>query len=80
MKNTWLKNHILELLAIIAVGQFILVIVCILFHIVKANETTTMMILTNSFAFAMTAFNYYFGSSKSSKDKQIQLDKIENEK
>lgn len=80
MKTTWLKIHIAELLAIIAVAQFVIVMLCILFRVVKTNDTTTLMILTNSFTLAFTGFQYYFGSSKGSKDKQLQLDKQEENK
>ncbi len=75
MKNNWLKEHIVELLAIIGVSQFVIVILYVLFTPVKATESTTLMILTSSGNIAMLILAFYFGSSKGSKDKQIELDK-----
>lgn len=68
MKNI-LKENIMEILAIGAVLQFLLVSVLILFKVVKANENTTIMILTSSTMIVTTVLNFYFGSSKGSKDK-----------
>jgi hypothetical protein len=73
--KTFIKENIIELLAIGAVAQFVLVIILILFRVVMSSEPTTMMILTSSTMIATTVLNFYFGSSKGSKDKQIQLDK-----
>lgn len=73
--KTWLKINIMEMLAIGGILQFLLVSLLILFHAVKATEPTTIMILTSSTMIATTVLNFYFGSSKGSKDKQIELDK-----
>lgn len=75
--NNWLKDHIVELLAIVAVLQFVVVIFYVLFREVKTNDSTTLMILTTSGNIAMLVLAFYFGSSKGSKDKQDQLDKLE---
>ena len=78
MKN-WLKINIMEILAIGGVLQFLIVSLLVLFRVVKSTENTTVMILTSSTMIATTVLNFYFGSSKGSKDKQAQIDKIENE-
>lgn len=75
MKNNWLKEHIVELLAVIAVAQSIAVMLYVLFTPVKSTESTTLMILTQSGNIAMLVLAFYFGSSKGSKDKQAELDK-----
>lgn len=80
MKNNWLKEHIVEILAIIAVFQWVVVRFYILFTPPKVDQSTTLMILSDSSAMAMLVLAFYFGSSKGSKDKQIQLDKIEDAK
>ena len=78
MKN-WLKINIMEIIAIGGVLQFLIVSLLVLFRVVKSTENTTVMILTSSTMIATTVLNFYFGSSKGSKDKQAQIDKIENE-
>lgn len=78
MKTNWLKDHIVELLAVIGVLQFVLVMFYVLFHQVKASDSTTLMILTSSMNVAMLVLAFYFGSSKGSKDKQITLDAIQD--
>lgn len=75
MKTNWLKEHIVELLAVIAVMQSIIVMLWVLFHEVKSTDSTTLMILSQSGNIAMLVLAFYFGSSKSSKDKQAILDK-----
>lgn len=65
----WLKENIVEILALGALLQFLSVILFVLFKEVKSNETTTMMILTSSTNIVVIILSYYFGSSKSSKDK-----------
>lgn len=77
MKN-YLKNNIVELLALGATIQFLIVILFVLFKEVKSNETTTMMILTSSTNIIVIVLSYYFGSSKGSKDKQTKLDELES--
>lgn len=72
----FIKQNIMELLAIGGVLQFLFVSLLVLFRVVKANENTTIMILTSSTMIATTVLNYYFGSSKGSKDKQEQIDKM----
>lgn len=74
----FLKNNIVELIALGAFIQFLIVIMFVLFRDVKSNETTTMMILTSSTNIVVIVLTYYFGSSKGSKDKQIKLDEIES--
>jgi len=71
----FLKKNIVEILAIGATIQFLIVILFVLFKEVKSNETTTMMILTSSTNIVVIVLSYYFGSSKGSKDKQAELDK-----
>jgi hypothetical protein len=73
MKSNWLKEHIMEVLAIGGVIQFLVVSLLILFRAVKASDNTTIMILTSSTMIATTVLNFYFGSSKSSKDKDKQI-------
>jgi uncharacterized membrane protein len=73
--KTWLKINIMEVLAVGSVLQFLLVSLLVLFHVVKSESNTTIMILTSSTMIATTVLNFYFGSSKGSKDKQIELDK-----
>lgn len=65
----WLKENIVEILAIGALFQFLFVVMFVLFHEVKSNDTTTMMILTSSTNIVVIILSFYFGSSKSSKDK-----------
>lgn len=76
MKNNWLKEHIMELLAIGGVIQFLIVSLLILFRAVKTTDSTTIMILTSSTMIATTVLNFYFGSSKSSKDKDKQIQEL----
>jgi uncharacterized membrane protein len=73
--KTWLKINIMEVLAVGSVLQFLLVSLLVLFHVVKSESNTTIMILTSSTMIATTVLNFYFGSSKGSKDKQMELDK-----
>lgn len=80
MTKTWLKQNIVELLAIGAVIQFLIICLLILFKQVKASDPTTMMILTASAGYVSTVLGFYFGSSKGSKDKQEKLDKIDETK
>lgn len=75
MKN-WLKEHIVEILAISCVLQFVVIMFYVLFKEVKSTDSTTLMILTSSGNVAMLVLAFYFGSSKGSKDKQAKLDKI----
>lgn len=65
----------MEILAIGGVIQFLVVSLLVLFRVVRSTENTTVMILTSSTMIATTVLNYYFGSSKGSKDKQDQLNK-----
>jgi len=74
----YLKQNIVELLALGAVIQFLIVILFVLFKEVKSNETTTMMILTSSTNIVVIVLSYYFGSSKGSKDKQAKIDELTN--
>lgn len=71
----FLKRNIMEILAIGGVIQFLVVSLLVLFRVVRSTENTTVMILTSSTMIATTVLNYYFGSSKGSKDKQDQLNK-----
>lgn len=80
MKTTnWLKQHIVELLAVIAVAQWLIVRLYILFADSRTDQSTTLVILSDSNSIAMLVLAFYFGSSKGSKDKQAKLDEI-NEK
>lgn len=72
------KQNIMEILAIGGVIQFLVVSLLVLFKVVKSTENTTIMILTSSTMIATTVLNYYFGSSKGSKDKQDKLDSLNN--
>lgn len=72
------KNNIMEILAVGGIIQFLVVSLLVLFRAVKSNDNTTVMILTSSTMIATTVLNYYFGSSKGSKDKQELLDKKQN--
>lgn len=76
MNKNWIKEHIVELLALAGVCQFLIVILFVLFKEVKTNETTTMMILTSSTNILVLILSYYFGSSQGSKDKQKKLDEL----
>lgn len=76
--TTWLKTNIMEVLAIGAVLQFLMVSLLILFKAVKATDNTTIMILTSSTMIATTVLQFYFGSSKGSKDKQSKIDELES--
>ena len=72
----YLKNNIMEILAVGGVIQFLVVSLLILFRVVKSTENTTIMILTSSTMIATTVLNYYFGSSKGSKDKQEKINEL----
>lgn len=74
----FVRHNIMEILAIGGIIQFLVVSLLILFHAVKSTDNTTVMILTSSTMIATTVLNYYFGSSKGSKDKQDLLDKKQN--
>ena len=74
----YLKQNIVELLALGAVIQFLIVILFVLFKEVKSNETKTMMILTSSTNIVVIVLSYYFGLSKGSKDKQAKIDELTN--
>lgn len=74
--KVWIKENIVELMALGALIQFLIVILFVLFKDVKSNETTTMMILTSSTNIVVIVLTYYFGSSKGSKDKQDKLDSL----
>lgn len=74
--KSFIKENIMEILAIGAVIQFLTVSLLILFRAVKASDNTTIMILTSSTMIATTVLNFYFGSSKGSKDKQEKLDNV----
>lgn len=76
--TTWLKINIMEILAIGAVLQFLTVSLLILFKAVKSTDNTTIMILTSSTMIATTVLQFYFGSSKGSKDKQSKIDELES--
>ena len=76
--TTWLKTNIMEVLALGAVLQFLTVSLLILFKAVKATDNTTIMILTSSTMIATTVLQFYFGSSKGSKDKQSKIDELES--
>lgn len=76
----FVKANIMEILAIGGILQFLAVSLLILFRAVKASDNTTIMILTSSTMIATTVLNYYFGSSKGSKDKQDKLDELSNTK
>jgi len=78
MKNEWLKTNIVEILALGAVFQFLLINLLILFKAVKTSENTTIIILTSSTNVMIMVMAYYFGSSKGSKDKQTKLDEQVN--
>lgn len=80
MNKNWLKDHIVELLAILGVAQFIAVIIFVLFKSVKSDNTSTMMILTSSTNIALMVLGFYFGSSKGSRDKQAKIDEIADSK
>lgn len=72
----FIKRNIVELIALGAFIQFMIVVLFVLFKEVKSNETTTMMILTSSTNIVVIVLSYYFGSSKGSKDKQTKLDEL----
>jgi len=73
---SWLKKNITEILAISAILQFLMVILLILFKKVLTDTSTTMIILTSSTMMVTNVLQFYFGSSKGSKDKQKKLDEI----
>ena len=75
----FLKKNIVELIALGAFVQFMTVILFVLFREVKSNETTTMMILTSSTNIVVIVLSYYFGSSKGSKEKDKQIQELQNE-
>lgn len=77
MTKSFIKENIMEILAIGGVLQFLMVSLLILFRVVKANESTTVTILTGSLMIATTVLNFYFGSSKGSKDKQTKIEELE---
>lgn len=78
MAKNFFKDNIIEILAIGAVIQFLIVILFILIREVKSTETTTMMILTSSTNIVVIVLSYYFGSSKGSRDKQNKLEELTN--
>lgn len=78
-KEKWFKENIMEILAICGIIQFLSVSLLVLFKAVKSTDNTTVMILTSSTMIAATVLNFYFGSSKGSKDKQNKIDEM-NEK
>ncbi len=80
MNKNWLKDHIVELLALLALAQSIVVMMYVLFREVKSSDSTTLMILSQSGNIAMLVLAYYFGSSKGSKDKQETIDLLSESK
>lgn len=74
--KTFIKENIVELLALGAVAQFLMVNLLVLFHQVKTQDTTTTIILTSSTNIVVIVLSFYFGSSKSSKDKQAKIDEL----
>lgn len=73
MKN-WLKEHIVEVLALFICSMGIVVYLLILFRYVKTTESTTITILTSVTNLMIMVLSYYFGSSMGSKQKQAKLD------
>jgi hypothetical protein len=75
-----IKDHIVELLAL-GVGLLCAAIYCmVLFRVVKTSESTTITILTSVTNLFLMVISYYFGSSKSSKDKDKQISELQEEK
>lgn len=74
----WLAKNIAPLLAIIFTGIFLTIIILVLTKNVKANDTNTSSIITGMFGIVMMIIGYYFGSSKSSNEKQKQMNEMMN--
>lgn len=75
MKN-WLSENIASLIALSFLVFSFIVFLLILLHQVKTSESTTITILATISNILMLIFGYYFGSTKSSKDKDKQIENL----
>ncbi len=74
----WLNKNVASLLAIIWILVTVGTNFLILTHTVKAADNITYLIVTNVNNIALLIIGYFFGSSKSSKDKDTTITNLTN--
>ncbi len=75
--QSWLQKNITPVLALVFTTMFFVIIMLVLTHQVKANDTNTSSIITGMFGVVMMIIGYYFGSSSKSAVKQQEtVDKM----
>lgn len=77
MKNkNWLSDNIVSIVAITTILFCFTVFLLVLTRQVKTSESTTITILANTSNIVILVLSFYFSSTKSSKDKDAQLNNI----
>ena len=79
-KQNWLSQNIVSVLAILWTLFTFYILKLVLLKEVKAAENITFLIINTVSNIIMIIIGYYFGSSSGSKDKQITLDKVTENK
>jgi hypothetical protein len=64
MKNSWLKDHITSLIAILTVIACTTIQLIILLKETKSDPQTTGTVLQGTLGIEMLVLSYYFGASK----------------
>jgi hypothetical protein len=72
-KNTWLKDNITSIMAILWTLATVIIIIVILTREVKTDDKTTYLILGSQYGLAMLMAGYYWGSTKSFNEK-VKMD------
>lgn len=80
MKKNWLSENISSIIALAFLGFAFTIFLLVLLRQVKTTESTTITILASVTNILMLIIGFYFGSSKSGKDKDKQIENLTIEK
>jgi hypothetical protein len=79
-QKNWLSDNIASIIALSFIAFSFIIFLLILTQTVKTSESTTITILASLTNILMLIFGYYFGSTKSSKEKDKQIAQMSMDK
>lgn len=77
-KPSWFNEHIVSLIASAIIIFTFTTYMLVLTKSIPASESTAITIISSQTNILMLVVGFYFGSSKSSKDKQLTIEKTGN--